>query len=186
MTRTYTLRTRGEAKTKTREQILGAAKAEFSAKWFDEVTLQQVADLAKVGIQTVLRHFPTKEALFLSASQGALERADGSRSQQATSGWRESVRILWDYFETHGALVLHYLDQFERNLIFSEITERGRAAHVRWVRQLFGPFLVVDDPGVQLLLDIRTWEFFRHRLGLTRVEGEVALCGLIAKLPPLG
>ena len=182
MTRPYTLGTRGEAKNQTRERIVEAAEFEFSLKWFDEVSLQGIANAAGVGIQTVLRHFPTKETLFQWAAKGALERADQTRSRLPTTSLQESLTVLWDYFEAYGALILHYLDQLDRSSVFVEITSEGSAAHRRWAQHLFGTFLDVDDPSVQLLLDVRTWEFLRHRLGLSRVDAQSSLSRLVSGL----
>jgi AcrR family transcriptional regulator len=48
---------------RNRERVLEAAKAVFSAGGPD-ASLEAVADMAGVGIGTLYRHFPTREALF--------------------------------------------------------------------------------------------------------------------------
>jgi AcrR family transcriptional regulator len=59
---TSTRKPRADA-VRNRERVLGAAKAVFSAGGAD-ASLEAVARAAGVGIGTLYRHFPTREALF--------------------------------------------------------------------------------------------------------------------------
>lgn len=56
-----------------RQRVLAAAESVFAAKGLD-VPIEQVARRARVGIGTVYRHFPTKEALFAAIVRGKIER----------------------------------------------------------------------------------------------------------------
>lgn len=76
-----------------RERILAAAEAIFLERGAD-VSLEEVAKRAKVGIGTLYRRFPTREAL-LSAmySDRFLNLAKASRARDEKLTPRESVRV---------------------------------------------------------------------------------------------
>ncbi len=84
---------------RNRERILTAARAVFSAEGRD-AHLEDVARRAKVGVGTVYRHFPTKEALlealareqFEIITQWAREAQDGPDAWEAFNGliWRSA------------------------------------------------------------------------------------------------
>jgi AcrR family transcriptional regulator len=57
---------RARKKAQTREQILAAARALFSARGFEAVTIADIANAADVAVQTVFNHFATKEELFFA------------------------------------------------------------------------------------------------------------------------
>ena len=89
--RPYTMRARAESAQATHRRILDAARALFLDHWYDQVTLEQVAEEAGVSKQTVLRRFGSKEGLFaavvdeladrerLDAGQGADRRPRAGR-----------------------------------------------------------------------------------------------------------
>lgn len=66
--------------TKNRERLVAAARALFSAGG-DATTLEAIAQAAGVGIGTLYRHFPTREALIEAVYQSELDaleaEADG-------------------------------------------------------------------------------------------------------------
>ena len=59
---------------RNREQLLAAAVAAFSQEDASEVTLESVAKAAGVGIGTLYRHFPSREALVDAAYRSELAR----------------------------------------------------------------------------------------------------------------
>jgi AcrR family transcriptional regulator len=54
---------RAAAAQKTRERIVDAAIELFVTRWYDEVTLREVASRSGVSLQTVVNHFGSKERL---------------------------------------------------------------------------------------------------------------------------
>ncbi len=70
--RKSTRRPRADA-ARNRERVLEAAKAVFSAGGSD-ASLESVAKRAGVGIGTLYRHFPTREALFEAVYRREVER----------------------------------------------------------------------------------------------------------------
>src|SRR3954454_7006801 len=82
---------------RNREKVMAAARAAF-AEHGSDAQMDDVARRAKVGVGTVYRHFPTKEALFVALledtfasvterSRVALDKADP---------WEAFVAMMWD------------------------------------------------------------------------------------------
>ena len=72
--RTYTQTQRAESTLATRERLLGAATAAFSAAVYEDVTLAAIAKEAGVSHQTLLNHFESKEGLFAAVVEDLKER----------------------------------------------------------------------------------------------------------------
>src|SRR3979411_2641653 len=81
-----TVRRPRAAAVRNRERVLGAAKAVFSAGGPD-ASLEAVAKRAGVGIGTLYRHFPTREALFEAVYRREVQQlgelADALKSEAA-------------------------------------------------------------------------------------------------------
>ena len=69
--RTYDMSSRRAAMEATREAILDTAVELFTPRWYDEVTLAEIARAAGVSTQTVVNHFGGKSQLYLA---GVAER----------------------------------------------------------------------------------------------------------------
>ena len=177
---------RAETKSASTGLILNAAERLFSQKLYESVSLNSVASEAGLGIQTVLRHFPTKEALFLASMTRSLEKADQSRNYQRGQTLEQSVQHLLNYYENHGKTIIHYLNQVANDPLFAPLTSSGWEAHARWVEILFSPHLNYgkeNDPirkaQIEAVLDIRIWELLRLRKGLSVGEASIAIIGLL-------
>lgn len=138
-----------------------------------------MAEEAEVGLQTLLRAYGTKDELFQATALRALEAADGGRAARPGSTWRDSVTLLWDYYEEHGRLILHYLNQRDRQTALVPVTTDGWARHRDWLTVLFGRWARLG-PGLDLLLDVRSWEALRLRQGLPRPQAQRELEALLA------
>ena len=60
---------RAAAAQATRDRILDIAYTQFLERWYDEVTLRDLAKEAGVALQTVVNHFGTKENLFFAVAE---------------------------------------------------------------------------------------------------------------------
>jgi AcrR family transcriptional regulator len=89
---------------RNRARLLGAAKASF-AKSGAATSLEEVARTAEVGIGTLYRHFPTRDALVEAVYRDALDRlsADAERlTKDATpiDALRQWLLLFIDYIST--------------------------------------------------------------------------------------
>ena len=81
MSRQYRMKVRAEASEETGQRILEAAQQLFGEPLYDQVSLQAVADRAGVGVQTVIRHFTSKEQLFAAVVQWTLRQIRAERER---------------------------------------------------------------------------------------------------------
>ena len=81
---------------RNRERILKAARAVFAAKGRD-AHLEDVARRAKVGVGTVYRHFPTKEALLeaLAREQFDILTQWAREAEDAPDAWEAFHALMW-------------------------------------------------------------------------------------------
>jgi AcrR family transcriptional regulator len=69
---------RAEKKAATRTAIADAALGLFLVKGFDRVTVAEVADAARVSVNTAFNYFPTKEDLFFDRQDEVVQRLAGA------------------------------------------------------------------------------------------------------------
>jgi AcrR family transcriptional regulator len=81
------VRQRADAR-RNRERVLAAARAQFAAKGL-EAQIDDIARAADVGVGTVYRHFPTKEALLEALAADRFTRLAewGREALGAADGW---------------------------------------------------------------------------------------------------
>jgi AcrR family transcriptional regulator len=83
---------------RNRERVLTAARAVFAEQGHD-AQMDDVAKRAEVGVGTVYRHFPTKEALIDAIALDAFERLNAFAHEQAArtdaDPWEALEATLW-------------------------------------------------------------------------------------------
>lgn len=169
--RQYKLGVRAASAERTRESILDAAVEAFRDRWYDEVTLADVAREAGVSQQTVVNHFGSKEDLYLV---GVRERwapaVNEVRSRVAPGDIASIVDTVCDDYAATGAETLRTLALAERSPVLAEIVRQGRLSHVAWVTTALGTLLDPLDDAARArainlcatVLDVRTWTQVRN------------------------
>src|SRR3954469_5568350 len=104
--RQYRMGARAEATAATRRSIADAWVGLFGELHYDEITLDTVARRAGTTVQTVIRHFGSKDELFATvmgeiASGEAVQRAVGP-----VGDVRAAVRSVVSHYERIGTVVL--------------------------------------------------------------------------------
>jgi AcrR family transcriptional regulator len=184
------MKVRAEASEETRQRILEAAQQLFGELLYAQVTLQAVADRAGVGIQTVIRHFTSKEQLFAAVVEWTSRQISAERDLAPIGEVSGAVKNLIDIYERWGDHVLNRLAQEQQTPAIREVTDAGRRHHHAWVERAFGP-LLADGPMskrkqrlVQLVAvtDLFVWKVLRRDLGLSREETESAVRDLVTRI----
>src|SRR5262249_54714879 len=100
-TRSYTMRARAESTTRTRERILDAVIALSEERLSLEIILADVAARAGVTVQTVLRHFGSRQALFELAQARQVTQV---RAERATpvGDTAAAVRTIVAFYDRMG------------------------------------------------------------------------------------
>jgi AcrR family transcriptional regulator len=186
--RAYRMRVRAEATRRTRQRILESALRFAAERYYDDVTLDAIAESAGVTVQTVLRHFPSKEVLAAAAAKLGTGIVEAQRGEAPVGDLRGAVRNLMDHYESGwGDLSLRLLAQEERVPPIGEITDHARGVHCDWVARLFKPMLATrrgrsrERLLAQLvaICDVYTWKILRRDRGLSREQTELALVEMV-------
>ncbi|HSH81975.1 MAG TPA: TetR/AcrR family transcriptional regulator [Herpetosiphonaceae bacterium] len=188
--RSYRGHVQAEVRDRTRQRIIEATIALYSEAWIDQITLEQVAQRAGVTVQTVLRHFGSKEALIGAAGRQANDAEQARRGEVPVADIGGAIAYLMDHYETTGDQVLRGLAQEDRHPAVAVLMEEGRAGHRAWVARVFGAYLAQRSGAdrerllAQLITicDVYTWKLLRRQAGLSREQTALAIHELLLPL----
>jgi AcrR family transcriptional regulator len=191
--RGYTMTARAQAVAATRTSVLDALVGLAAERLLSGISLDDVASRAGVSVQTVLRHFGSRDGLFDAAIQHASR--DVTEERRVPPGEVDlALRVLMDHYELRGRGVLLLLAQEEVDERVRQITDSGRQLHRVWVDEVFEPLLPHDpaarEEGVDLLVvatDVYAWKLLRLDRGLSRGQAQQRMHHLVrAVLTDLG
>ncbi len=181
--RPYQMRARAEAAAETGRRILEAVIELHTERFFDQVSLEDIAERAGVTVQTVIRRFGSKERLIEAATEMANRQVVRQRDQAPVGDIEGAVKNLVDHYEEWGDGVLRLLAQEERVPAFRSVTDAGRALHYQWVERTFAPLLAERTGKARrrllaeliVICDVYFWKLLRRDLGLSREQTELAI-----------
>lgn len=188
--RAYRMGARAEAAAETGRRILQATMEVYTERFYDQVSLEDVAERAGVTVQTVLRRFGSKEELISAAAEEARRRVRSQRDRAPVGDVSDAVKVLMETYEEHGDRYLRLLAQEERVPAFRSITNTGRTHHYGWVERVFAP-LLAECTGAQrerllaqliAICDLYFWKLLRRDLGLSREQTELTVIEAITAL----
>jgi AcrR family transcriptional regulator len=149
---------------RNRERVLTAARAVFAEQGHD-AQMDDVARRAMVGVGTIYRHFPTKEALIEALALESFERlaAAGRTALTVSDPWEALVQLLWA-----GAEIM-----------------AGDRALSEIVAEIPGPIMLPPELGQEL--NLTTTELLRRadeagvlREGVVFDDVPMLMCGVAA------
>jgi AcrR family transcriptional regulator len=181
---------RAAAAEVTRERIVEAAVAAFTARWYDEVTIRGVAADAGVAVQTVSNHFATKDELFLAAVERIGAAIDSVRWAVTPGDLAGAISTLVDDYERNGDANLRMLAVEPRVPAVQAPMDKGRQGHQAWVEHVFAAALsglrgqARRRRVAQLVVvtDVYTWKLLRHDKGFDRDQTITAIRELVLAL----
>jgi AcrR family transcriptional regulator len=187
-TRAYRMVSRSQAAERTHQAIVQAAFALYSARDFDQVSLDDVAAEAGVAVRTLLRRFGSKEALLDAVAEAADREIEGRRQEVPPGDDSAAVRCAVTDYEGYGDAIMRLLAQEDRVAAFGRSAERGRRLHHEWVERAFAPQLSRRTGAARRRLraqliaitDVYTWKLMRRDLGLGRAATIEALREMVA------
>jgi AcrR family transcriptional regulator len=183
VSRAYTMKVRAASAAVTAERIVDATKDLFIEKVIAEITLADIAARAGVTVQTVLRRFGDKDALFAAALARFASQVTAQRGQATPGSLDDAVVNLVEHYEAWGPLMLKMLAEENTTPAIHNIVQFGKTFHRDWCQTVFADTLAPlrnedrDRRLAQLvaICDIRTWELLRISSGLTRPQAQRAL-----------
>ncbi|MDQ2630159.1 MAG: TetR/AcrR family transcriptional regulator [Actinomycetota bacterium] len=188
--RQYRMQERARSTEATREAILEAAEVAFEELFFDEMTLAEIARRSGVSVQTVLRHFESKEGLFMASMLHVGGKMARDRNLVPVGDVKGIVDDLVDHYENYGNRLLRMLAQEEREPALRQLADVGRIVHVEWCKQAFAPALEGlrgAKHGRRLAqfvtgTDIYVWKLLRRDRGLSVKETKLAMREMLEPL----
>lgn len=182
--RPYRMRARAEAAAETGRRILEAVIELHRERFWDQVSLEDIAERAGVTVRTVIRRYGSKKRLIEAAAEEGTRQVMHQRYQAPIGDIESAVKNLVDHYdEGWGDTALRLLAQEERVAAFRSITDAGRAFHYEWVERTFAPLLAkrTGEERRRLLAeliaicDVYFWKLLRRDLGLSREQTELAI-----------
>lgn len=168
--RAYRQSARANAVQDTEQQIVDALNALLAERWFDEITLDDIAAAAGTTRQTVIRRFGSKTGV-LSAMAAQMDVSIRTqRWSTPAQSVADIVTLLTDDYERTGDILVRTLGQEARIPEFAAVLDRGRKGHREWIEDVFRAWLdKLDgrsrkDRLAQLLVqtDVWTWHLLRR------------------------
>jgi AcrR family transcriptional regulator len=188
--RPYTMRARAESARVTYRRILDAAEALFVERWYDEVTLEQVAEQAGVSKQTVLRRLGSKEALFAAVADELAERQTARLAKVPAGDLAKAAAALAAEYERSGLTTMRLVALEHRFPALTPVLEQGRERRRTWIEQTLAGLLPARSSKdysrrLAVVMDVTsasTWGMLRLEARLSRKETERALHELLVAL----
>jgi AcrR family transcriptional regulator len=167
------MKARAQSTADTRRAILLAGLERARETMSVDVPLADVAGRAGVSVQTVLRHFGSKERLHSELETFARDHVIAERASPA-GDVVAAVHALIGHYETTGDWALAMLAEERRDERARQVTDRGRAVHREWVRAVFAPQLSQRSRSGRAALtdllvvatDVYAWKLLRRDRGL--------------------
>lgn len=138
--RPYRQTSRAEAAEETARQILAAFSTCMRSQWFDEITLEEVAEKAGVNVRTVIRRFGGKEGL-LEAFVDDFIPSIGSDRNTPPGDVVAAIDRLMHVYETWGDSVIRNLAQEPRHPALKRLLDLGRQGHRKVTAETYAPWL---------------------------------------------
>ncbi|WP_336213220.1 TetR/AcrR family transcriptional regulator [Nonomuraea sp. LPB2021202275-12-8] len=188
--RPYRMGARAAAVEATRIRIIETAAALWMRRWYDDVTLQDIAHEAGVSVQTIVNHFGGKDELADAVAGMVAERTELTR-QAPTGDVAAIVATVFDDYERHGDANVLWIAQIDRVPAIARAAAHARDRHRAWLEQAFADCLPTPGPAREHVLnlyyaatDVSLWKLWRRDLGVSRQDAEHAMHDLLAAINP--
>ncbi|HYE46903.1 MAG TPA: TetR/AcrR family transcriptional regulator [Caulobacter sp.] len=193
--RPYRQGARALAAEATAERILQAFMARLREQWFEEITLEAVAQDAEVTLQTVIRRFGGKPGLLEAATLRLNDEIIARRGVPA-GDIDAAVEVLAEDYEAVGDFVWRIVAQERRYPALQTVTKVGRSEHRAWLAAVFAPALEGLSPdrarvrldGLVAATDLYLWVLIRRDMGRPleafRTHARALIRAVLADAPP--
>jgi AcrR family transcriptional regulator len=177
---------RSASAAQTQRRILGAVLELSSEKLTVEIVLADVAARAGVTVQTILRHFGSRDRLFDAVVTFATAEIVAERTAPV-GNIGAGIHAIVDHYELRGDWVLALLGQERSDERIRGITTAGKEVHRRWVDAVFEPQLAARGDGERWMLadllvvatDVYAWKLLRRDAGHSRERTERSMRYLV-------
>lgn len=189
-TRPYRMAKRAASTEETRKRILDVARELWLERWYDEMTMRELAERAGVALQTVVNHFGNKDGIAAAMLEQGLPEEWMTRAAARPGEIGEAMKLLVADYEITGDALIRTLALEGRIPALRPVLELGRRAHRAWVEHTF-PTALTGISGeararrLDLLVcaaDLYTWKLLRRDRGLSQAQTAGAMRELVEAL----
>jgi AcrR family transcriptional regulator len=181
---------RAEAAERTAEAILLAAVDLWREMLLDDITLNAIAERAGTSLQSVIRHFGSKEGVFAACIERDPAGIRRARDRAPAGDVETAVDALLQHYERDGPAVLRTLAIENRLDAARAVAEAGRRDHRAWCARVFEPYLspaASDGREARLdafvaATDLYLWRLLRRDLGRSLSDTRNVMLTLVAGL----
>ncbi len=176
-----------DAAEATRRRIVDAFLALLMEEWFDEITLDRVAEEAGVTVQTVVRRFGGKDGLLADAVETLATQINLRRASPTGDVGRMVEHLLADYERT-GDAIIRLLALEPRHPALKAVLDFGRSEHRGWVSGVFAETLgrleaterkrALD--ALVVATDVYTWKLVRRDMARSAATTATILVRLVS------
>jgi AcrR family transcriptional regulator len=188
-TRPYRLQRRAAEAEGRAERVLDAAIGLWLERWYDEITLEDIARRSGVSLSTIMRRFGSKEGIVSAVVQSDRIGIFARRDAVAAGDVDGAIREVVEGYERVGDAVVRNLALETRIPAIGQAVEMGRNVHRDFIARVFSDWLVVkgrnyDRRLAQFIVasDVYTWKLFRRDHGLSKTETIRAMRELVEHL----
>lgn len=164
---------------KAEETKLSIIKAwgQLWAKYsINEITLEMIAEEAKVTKRTILRKFGSKEGLMAESLSYDPAEISTERDHAKTGDIDDILKTLLTNYENIGDAAIRTINLESELEIARKIGTKGRIQHRNWCKNVFAPFLPHPNSAnfeIQLIsfiavTEIYLWKLMRKDLKLSK------------------
>lgn len=188
--RPYRMGARAEASAATRQAICESWLALLAERHFDEITLEAVAARAGTTVPTVIRHFGSKDELFVAAFRRFIEIEMARRDDVRAGDVAGVIHAVVAHYDRVGVVVLRMREQEDRFPALGRATNEGRETHCAWVETVFAPQLARTAGAARRRLrgqlvavtDVSMWKLLRRDQGFGKRQTQEAIVQIIEGL----
>jgi AcrR family transcriptional regulator len=181
---------RAASTEQTRQRIVDVALKLWRERWYDEITMREIAAQAGVSLRTVVNHFGAKEAIFAAALESPVEEELMTRLEARPDDVAGAVGLLVQDYENVGDATIRTLALEGRVPALDISIERGRELQRSWAEVTFPAALAGLSGGarerqIDLLVcatAVYTWKILRRDRGLSQTETAAAIRRLVEAL----
>jgi AcrR family transcriptional regulator len=188
--RSYRQVARANAVQDTEQQVMDALRTLLKERWFDEITLDDIAAGAGTTRQTVIRRFGSKTGVLSAMAAQMNVSIRGQRWSVPAGTVAQIVDLLIDDYEQTGDLVVRTLSQEQRIPEFGAVLDAGRKGHREWIEDMFAAWLDKLDARARAdrlaqllaLTDVWVWHLLRRDQKHSAADTRRLMTGAVERL----
>ena len=176
--RSYNQTKRAEATAAMRERIMQSLVELWLELELDSITLQAIAEAAQTTVQSIIRHFGSKDGLIDAVIEERASGIETTRDANRADDLDSALVDLVEHYERDADAVMRTLAISHSSVAAQKVVDHGMRVHRSWCSDCLGRFSSVDAgtiSGITLdalvaATDIHVWKLLRRDLGRSKAD----------------